>query len=709
MESVLILAEKPSQAMDYAKALGVSKKHNGYVEIESDIIGKAKVTWAIGHLVEMKAPNEYTTPVNAWDIKKLPFFPTLYEYKIANGKSSQFNVVKKLINEADTIINATDYGREGSNIFYSILRLSGAKNKTIKRYANSSLVHEDIRKKFKELDNNQVDLNMYKEANARQISDWLVGMNLTSLYTNIFRNKGLNEVISIGRVQTPTLYMIYERQKAIENFVSEPFYEIKGQFKAKNGEYEGKAKIKTKDKEEIKQLFQQHQLETADKGIVQKLETNEKKQKSPNLFSLSGLQKKASQLFKFNSKETLNIAQSLYDKKILTYPRTDTPAITQSEFDYLVQNLEALKSVYQLDFKTTYTEARKPYVVEAIEEHHAIIPTSKVPTQSDLETLNDKERKLLNLVVSTTLSIFANDYIYDETKVETNVNELVFYSTGKVEKDKGWKALFNHNKSNEEDSKEAVTKLPQLEQNEEVESKLEQTEGHTQPPKPFTDGQLIAMMETAGKTLDEQEDQAIMKEANGLGTEATRADIIQTLIKRDYIKMSKNRYYVTSKGEMVCLAVQNTLLSSASMTAEWEKRLKQIGKGEADKNSFIQMIQKFIEKELSLKDEKQNNVQIGNLAEKVQNNNNIGNCPNCDNGQIQKQGKVYKCNKCEQIFFANFFKKKLSDSQIKELILNGKTKKKLKLPKKDGGTYEAYLKLENDEKKNMKIYKVSFN
>lgn len=707
--TILILAEKPSQAMDYAKALGIKQKHNGYIELDSDIVSNAIVTWAIGHLVEMKTPKDYKTPVNTWNINNLPFFPHQYEYGIAKGKQSQFNIVKKLINESDTLINATDYGREGSNIFYSILRLSGAKNKKILRYANSSLVHEDIRKKFKQLEDNDTDLNMYKEANARQISDWLVGMNLTSLYTNIFRQKGLNETISIGRVQTPTLYMIYERQKAIENFVSEPFYEIQGWFKAKNGSYKGKAKIKTKNKEEIQQLYQQHQLNDVNQGYIQKLETKEKKQKAPHLLSLSGLQKKASPLFKFNSKETLNIAQSLYDKKILTYPRTDTPAITQSEFDYLVQHLEDLKAIYQQPFTTTYTEPRKPYVVESIEEHHAIIPTSKVPTQEDLKQLNDKEKKVLNLVVSTTLSMFANDYIYDETKVETNVNDLIFYSTGKVEKDKGWHILFGKNNANDEkDDKEKSEQLPLLEEQEKVGVEVKQTEGKTKPPQPFTDGQLIAMMETAGKILDEKEDQDILKETKGIGTEATRADIIQTLINRDYVKVAKNRYYVTPKGEMLCTAVQNTLLSSPSMTAEWEKRLKDIGKGQASKEQFITMIQKFIQKELSLIEEKQNNAQVGNLAEEVKSANTIGKCPNCDNGEIQKRGKVYKCNSCDQVLFSNFFKKKLSEKQIKELINSGKTKNKLKLTKKNGGTYEAYLVLEDDKDKGIKKYSISF-
>lgn len=706
--TTVILAEKRSQGMDYAKALGIKKQENGYVELDSDIVGNAIVTWAKGHLVELKLPKDYKDPINTWNIENLPFFPNQFEYAVSKSKASQFNVVKKLLNDADTIINATDYGREGSNIFYSILRLSGAKNKTIKRYANSSLVHEDIRKKFKQLTDNSIDLNMYKEANTRQISDYLVGMNLTSLYTNIFRNKGLQEVFSIGRVQTPTLFMIYERQKEIENFVSEPFYELKGSFESANGKYEGKAKIKTKDKDEINILVEKHNLNEANKGFIQKLETKEKKQGSPSLFSLSGLQKKANAMFKITSKETLNIAQSLYDKKILTYPRTDTPSITQSEFDYLIDKLDKYKTFYGKNFETVYREAREPFVVKAIEEHHAIIPTSKIPSNEEINKLSKQEKQVLDLVVSTTLSMFANDYIFDETKVETNVNEMIFYTTGKVEKNIGWKSLFTKSKDDDESKDEEKTeKLPQLEKNEEVRANVVQTEGKTQPPKPFTDGQLIAMMETAGKQL-ENEDQAIMKETNGLGTESTRADTIQTLIAREYIKMSKNRYYVTPKGEMLCTAVQNTLLASPSMTAEWEKRLKQIGKGEADKESFVNMIKQFIKKELSLKEEKENNARIGDLANQVQEDNNIAKCPNCDKGQIQKRGKVYKCTDCEQIFFGNFFKKKLSENQIKEIITQGKTKKKIKLPKKDGGTYEAYLTLEDDTKKGIKKYSVSF-
>ncbi|WP_432721644.1 toprim domain-containing protein [Staphylococcus shinii] len=187
--TTVILAEKPKQAMDYAQALGIKKKHNGFIEIESDIVGHAYVTWAIGHLVELKLPKDYKEPINNWNLNNLPFFPSQFEFGVSKDKKSQFNIVKKLINESDELINATDYGREGSNIFYSTLRLSGAKNKTIKRYANSSQVHEDIRRKFKQLEDNTKDLNMYKEANTRQISDYLVGMNLSPFTVKYFKVK----------------------------------------------------------------------------------------------------------------------------------------------------------------------------------------------------------------------------------------------------------------------------------------------------------------------------------------------------------------------------------------------------------------------------------------------------------------------------------------------------------------------------------------
>lgn len=703
----VILAEKPAQAKEYAKALGIKSTNDGFYELKNnEFFSDAVVTYAFGHLIEMVKPDHYKEPINAWNLDNLPFFPTNYEFDVTKGKTKQFNIIKRLLKNCNRIINATDYGREGSNIFYSILSQANINDKPILRYANGSLVHDDIRKQFKNLQSNDKDLLMFQEAKTRQISDWLVGMNLTSLYTNIFRKKGINEVFSVGRVQTPTLYLIYERQNEIENFKSKPFYELEGQFKATHGEYKGKAKIKTFDQNEIQSIVQKHRLDDVNEAHIQNIETKEKRTKAPKLFSLSLLQQKVSDVYKYSAKETLNIAQSLYDKKILSYPRTDTPQITHGEFEYLKDNLEKYKATYNIDFIEGHTEPRNAYVIDQVEEHHAIIPTNQIPSESTLNALNEKERNVLNLVVKTTLAMFAEDYVYDETKVETNVNELIFYTTGKIEKNKGWKAIFKNDQNKKENEKE--TKLPQLEANERVKAAVKQTEGKTKPPQYYSDKDLIQVMTNIGNRLEDSESKEILNETKGLGTEATRADVIEGLLKRDYVEIVKHRYHVTSKGKALCSAIQGTLLASPEMTANWEKHLKEIGDGSRQPNKFIKTTQKFIEKELSLYDEKLNNAQTNNIIENVKSEKIIADCPNCTDGKIQSFGKVMKCTDCSQVFFPKFFKKKLSDKQIKELISNGKTSNKLKLEKKDGNTYEAFLKLEKDQNKGMYIYRPAF-
>ncbi|MEG9443875.1 DNA topoisomerase IA [Staphylococcus saprophyticus] len=273
----VIFAEKPSQARDYANALGIKKKHKEYIEIkDSEIISNAIVTWGYGHLVELKLPKDYKEPVNNWKIENLPYKPEPFEFKVGKDKNAQFNIVKKFFKDADLIINATDIDREGSNIFYSTLNLTGAKSKPIKRLWINSTVDSEIIKGFKNLKDNNQDYQSYQEAYARQISDYLIGMNLSPLYSNVFRSQGLNETFSIGRVQTPTLCMIYEREQAIKNFKAEKFYEVVGEFKAANGQYKGKAKIKTFDKTELFDLEAQHQLSKVTQGNISKVETNEK-------------------------------------------------------------------------------------------------------------------------------------------------------------------------------------------------------------------------------------------------------------------------------------------------------------------------------------------------------------------------------------------------------------------------------------------------
>ena len=308
----VIFAEKPSQARDYANALGIKAKHKEYIEIkDSDIISNAIVTWGYGHLVELKLPKDYKNPVNNWQIENLPYKPEPFEFKVGKDKNAQYNAVKKFFKEADVLINATDIDREGSNIFYSTLNLTGVKDKPIKRLWINSTVDSEIIKGFKNLKDNQQDYQSYQEAYARQISDYLIGMNLSPLYSNLFRSQGLNETFFIGRVKTPTLCMIYERQKAINNFKPEKYYEIVGEFKAQNGQYKGKAKIKTFERADLIELEKQHKLSQVTQGNVWKVETKEKKQQSPKLHSLSTLQTKINKKYKYGTEKTKKIVQTL--------------------------------------------------------------------------------------------------------------------------------------------------------------------------------------------------------------------------------------------------------------------------------------------------------------------------------------------------------------------------------------------------------------
>ncbi|OIJ29099.1 type IA DNA topoisomerase [Staphylococcus sp. LCT-H4] len=705
----VIFAEKPSQARDYANALGIKKKHKEYIEIkDSEIISNAIVTWGYGHLVELKLPKDYKEPVNNWKIENLPYKPEPFEFKVGKDKNAQFNVVKKFFKDADLIINATDIDREGSNIFYSTLNLTGAKSKPIKRLWINSTVDSEIIKGFKNLKDNNQDYQSYQEAYARQISDYLIGMNLSPLYSNVFRSQGLNETFSIGRVQTPTLCMIYEREQAIKNFKPEKFYEVVGEFKAQNGKYNGKAKIKTFDKAELFELEAKHKLSIVTQGNINKVETNEKKQQSPKLHSLSTLQTKINKQYKYGTEKTKKIVQTLYERKILSYPRTDSNLITEEEFNYLKQNLDDLKKVYNKNFDVCHSEPRKRYVDGSkVQEHYAIIPTSKTPSKQDIEQLSGDELNVLNEVVNTTLSMFADDYIYDETVIETDVNGLIFYTKGTVEKNKGWKSLFQKNDKQKDNENE--NKLPKVELNEEVAAKVKTQEGITTPPKPYTEGELITLMKTCGKTLDDEDAADILKDIQGLGTEATRDGIIKGLKSKQYIKITSNKVGITEKGILLCEAVKGSLLSSPTMTAEWEKRLKYIGQGQANVNGFIDVTMKFINKELEQYNEKTQNIDVQKQVEKTIDEHTIGKCPNCNKGELIDKGKIIKCSTCEQVFFKNFFKKKIPDKQLKALITNGKTSQKLKFKSKAGKPYEAYLKLEDDKEKNIKKYSISFN
>ena len=703
----VIFAEKPSQARQYAEALGIKKKHKEYIELEnSKYVSNAIVTWGFGHLVELKLPKDYKDPIDNWNLSNLPYKPDPIEFKVSKSSSSQFYKVKELFQKADTIINAVDVDREGSNIFYTTLRMTGVKDKNIKRLWINSLVESEIQKGFLNLKDNKKDLLMFKEASSRAISDYLIGMNLSPLYSKIFQSKGVQEVFSIGRVQTPTLSMIYQRHLEIENFKSEKFYEVIGKFSTSSETYTGKAKLKTKSKNEAIDLLKENNISINNKieGIVKKINTEEKVKQSPRLHSLSTLQTKMDKLYKYSPEKTKKIAQELYEKQLLSYPRTDSNYITDNEFEYLHNSLEDLKDIYNISFENEYTKPRKRYVDNSrVQEHYSLIPTSKIPSKNDIEKLNQDSYNVLIEVVRTTLSMFAPNYVYEEREIITQTNNIDFFSKGYTDISLGWKELFSSKENNKDN------KLPNVKENDKVQSAIDIKEGKTEPPKLFTEGQLINLMKTCGKYVDEKEDSNILNKIKGLGTEATRDNIIATLKEKQYIQIKKNKVYITDKGILLCKAVTDSLLSSPALTAEWEKRLSEIGNGNASSSEFINVTMKFIEKELSLYDDKKNNDELNQYINKFNENSIVCKCINCNQGDIIEQGKVYKCNNCDQVFFKKYFDNSIPKKELINLIQNGITKNKIKLKKKKGGTYQAYLKLTDNKDKNIKQYTVSFD
>ncbi|HLS61084.1 MAG TPA: DNA topoisomerase, partial [Virgibacillus sp.] len=432
-------------------------------------------------------------------------------------------------------------------------------------------------------------------------------------------------------------------------------------------------------KEIIIELLRKHELSTKSPGVITSVKQTDKRTKPPLLHALSTLQATANRLWKTSPANVLKIMQGLYEKKLVTYPRTDSRHITPSEFTYLANQVEDYQKLIDHDFPVTSLTPKKRYVDSSkVQEHHALIPTKKIPTQADLSKMSTIERHLYEEVVRTTLAMFHTDYLYTETKVTTDVNGLSFFTTGKTERDKGWKALFV--RTDKKNSRDGPT-LPLLHEQEQVQSDIGIKEGKTNPPKPYTEGQLIAMMKTCGKLVDDKEETEILKEVEGLGTEATRSGIIETIKRHNYINVIKNVVTITDKGRVLCQAIEGNLLSSPSMTAKWETYLRKIGNGEGTQERFLGSIAKFIH---SLLDqvpgqlEKQKiDVKLTSTTKTSSGKKNIAACPTCKQGTIIALKGFYGCSAyrtgCKQTFPGTFLKKKITPTQVKLLCTKGKT------------------------------------
>lgn len=702
---IVILAEKPSQAKAYADAYKVKNRTKHYIEVESNSTfpNGAFITWGIGHLVELQPPAFYDEKYKRWDLSHLPIVPDNYVYTVSADKKTHFNEVKKLLQKSDECIIATDIDREGEAIARLILQQAKASNKRIKRLWINSLEADEIRKGMNQLRDGDETYNFFKEAQARQISDWLVGMNLSPLYSLLLQQKGFSGSLGIGRVQSPTVYMIYKRQKEIESFISKPFYQIEGKFVVKNGEYKGMANIKEESIEAVHEVLNKHKIkDNVNQGIVQSVDKKEKRTKSPKLHSLSTLQTTANKKWKYSPAKVLEVMQSLYEKKLVTYPRSMSNHITENEFEYLSDRIEDFQKLLGVSFPADKTPKKRYVDGSKVEEHYAIVPTKTIPSASVLQGLKTEEKNIYHEIIATTLGMFHEDYIYEETTIITNVNDLEFNSTGKTEKEKGWKNLF----AVEEKKSDQTVVLPHVSINEQATVDINIKEGMTKPPKPYTEGQLINMMKTCGKLIDNEEDVEILKEVEGLGTEATRSGIIEKIKQQKYIEVKKNIVSVTDKGKILCDAIDGTLLASPSMTAKWESFLKKIGEGKASQDQFIDQTIAFINKQISDVPEKLNAISITTNIAKTEESKHIAKCPVCKKGFIEerktKQGKsFYSCSNykegCRMSFPKTYSGKTLSKTVIKQLCEKKETGKiKGFKSKKNNKTFDAKLKLNNE-------------
>ncbi|MDT2357132.1 type IA DNA topoisomerase [Enterococcus faecium] len=591
---------------------------------------------------------------------------------------------------------ATDSDREGEAIARLIINLSGNSRKTIKRLWINSLETSEIKKGFQNLKDGQAFYSTYKEAETRQIADWLVGINLTRLYPLYMQKNGMRGVFSVGRVQTPTLFLIYQRNEEIKHFVSKPFYELYATFTHSNGKYKGTYKKRFDTLENLDGFKETNQLEQAENAEVTNVKVEEKRQYAPKLFSLSDLQSFANKRFKYSADKTLSIAQKLYEKKVLSYPRSDTNYIGSPEFDYLKSNLNRYLELAGVDISEPQLNENKRYVDGSkVQEHYAIIPTKTLPQLSDL---TKDEKNIYLLVLYRTLAIFEKPYIYDETTIDTAINQVLFQSKGKTEKERGWKRLYKQEEKDKDDPF-----LPEVTVHDSVAFSLETKEGKTQLPNYYTEGTLLTAMKHVGRAMDDKDSKDILKETEGIGTEATRASIIETLKKQDYITISKSKIYVTEKGELLCRIIAEDEIANAGMTAQWERYLKKIRSQQGTQEAFLGSIERFvqhlIEKVPQNFQEKKEN--IADVASHMKQEKVIGTCPKCQNSVVDK-GKFYGCSGykdgCKFTLPKRWSQKALTKKNVQDLLSKRETSLIKGFKSKKGSNFSAKLTL-NDEMK----------
>lgn len=632
MNKILVLAEKPSVGRDIAKVLKCNRKQNGYIEGDKYI-----VTWALGHLVTLADPEVYSKKYKEWKLEDLPMLPKYMKLIVIKRSSKQFYTVKKQMERKDVneIVIATDAGREGELVARWIIEKAGVK-KPIKRLWISSVTDKAIKEGFNNLKDGRAYENLYQSAEARAEADWIVGINATRALTCKY-----NAQLSCGRVQTPTLNMIARREEEIRNFKPKEYYGIT----ASTGNLkliwqDGRSNsTRTFDKNKTENIIKA--IRGKDAKVVDVSKVN-KKSYPPKLYDLTELQRDANKIFNFSAKETLSIMQSLYERhKVLTYPRTDSRYISSDVVGTLKDRVKAcnIGTYNKLTAKILQKpiKGNKSFVDNSkVTDHHAIIPTEE---RVQLSELNDRERKIYDLVVKRFLAVLYPPFEYIQITIKAQVGNEIFIAKGKRTINEGWKEVYSYNY---EDGEEDIfqQKLPLVNKGDTLNiTSIEETKGKTQPPAPFNEGTLLSAMENPTKYMQGESKDLIktIGEAGGIGTVATRADIIEKLFNTFLIEKRGKDIFITSKGKQLLDLVPEDLKSPA-LTAEWEQKLTAISKGKLNRKAFVNEMKEYTK--TIIKDIKS--------SDKEYRHDNLvrTKCPECGKYMLEvktKKGKMYVC------------------------------------------------------------------
>lgn len=638
---ILCITEKPSVAQDIAHILGANVKRDGYWEG-----GNYKVTWTFGHLCELKEPNDYTDRWKRWSLGALPMIPPRFSIKLKKDKGieRQFATIKRLIGEAQEVINCGDAGQEGELIQRWVLQLAECRV-PVKRLWISSLTDDAIRQGFAGLKPDSDFNNLYMAGLSRAAGDWLLGMNATRLYSLKYSEPG--KVLSIGRVQTPTLALIVRRQQEIRNFKPEDFWELKTvyrevTFSATKGRFDSEAKAG-----EILENIKDKPL------TVTSVQQKAGREAPPKLFDLTSLQVECNKRWGWTADRTLQLIQTLYEKKVTTYPRVDTTYLPDDVYPKVPEILSKMtpyapQMAPLLAPGVKIPKTKKVFDNSKVTDHHAIIPTGESP-----RVLAGDEKLMYHLIAMRFIAAFYPDCEFQTTTVMAQVDDIEFKATGKVITKPGWHDLFKTDKDDRPDGDDAAI-LPPFTEGESGPHTPALQKKQTQPPKPYTEGTLLRAMESAGKTVDDEALREAMKE-NGIGRPSTRAAIIETLFRRHYIARERKNIVATEAGEALIELINEELLKSAKLTGIWENKLRRIERGQYSPTEFMDELKAMISEIVIsvLSDNSQRRINIIDdapvkekkpRAPRLKSIEEIE-CPQCGSGHLIKGRTAFGCSR----------------------------------------------------------------